>query len=153
MAFVRLDGALLSLEAERLGDHGDGECANLLGDLGDNRSSPGPRAAAHAGGNEHEVSSAEQVVQVLPGLLGRFAPQLGVSSHAESASEPIADAHLPRNVHPYEVLSVRVHRDVIDARHTLLVHAPDRVGAAAAHTDHLDGRHTERLTQAQRRPA
>ena len=149
-AFVRLHGALLPLETERLGDDGYGERADLLGDLRDHRRGSRSRAAAHACGHEHEVSAAEQVVQVLTGLLCRFAPQLGVAAHAESPGEPVADAHLPRNVQPDQVLSVRVDCDVFDARNALLVHPPHRVGAAAAHADHLDARHAKRLAEAQR---
>jgi hypothetical protein len=42
-------------EVERLGDHADGEDAELLGRLGDHGRGAGAGAAAHAGGDEDHV--------------------------------------------------------------------------------------------------
>src|SRR5450759_4171104 len=54
-ALQGLAQAAIALEAERLGDDGDGHAAELARDLSHDRRAAGARAAAFAGGDEHEV--------------------------------------------------------------------------------------------------
>jgi hypothetical protein len=49
--------AAAAFERERLGDHGDGQDAHLLGQLRHHRRGAGAGAAAHAGGDEHHVGA------------------------------------------------------------------------------------------------
>ena len=84
-AGLGLHRAAPALEGERPGDHADGERAERLGDLGDDRRGTGPGAAALAGGDEHHVGALEHLLDLLAVLLGRLATDLGVAAGAEPA--------------------------------------------------------------------
>ena len=55
---------------ERPGDDADGERAEALGDLGDDRRAAGAGAAALAGGDEHHVGALQHLFDLLAVLLG-----------------------------------------------------------------------------------
>src|SRR5690348_15258828 len=81
----------LALEAERPGDHADGERAERPGDLGDDRSAPGARAAALAGGHEDHVGALEYFFYLLAVIFGGPVTDVGVSTRAEAPGEFPAD--------------------------------------------------------------
>ena len=62
--------AALALERERARDDADGERAELLGELGDDRRGAGAGAAALAGGDEDHVRALERLAQLVAALLG-----------------------------------------------------------------------------------
>jgi hypothetical protein len=58
-------GASLPFKDERLRDDADGEGANLLGDLRNDRCCTGTGAAAHAGGHKDEVRAFKCGAEIL----------------------------------------------------------------------------------------
>jgi hypothetical protein len=74
----------LALEGERPGDHTDGQRTLRLADLGDHRSGAGAGAAALAGGDEHHVGAAEDLLDLGADVLGGLAADLGVRAGAEA---------------------------------------------------------------------
>ena len=62
------------------GDHADGEGAEALGDLGDDRRAAGAGAAALAGGDEDHVGALEHLLDLVAVLLGGLAADLGVAA-------------------------------------------------------------------------
>ena len=79
-ALLGLHRAAAALEGERPGDHADGEGAEALGDLGDDRRAAGAGAAALAGGDEDHVGALEHLLDLLAVLLGGLPADLGVAS-------------------------------------------------------------------------
>ncbi len=75
-----LHRAAPALEAERPGDHADGQGAERLGDLGHDRGAAGSGAAALAGGDEHHVGALEDLLDLLAVLLGGGPAHLGVAA-------------------------------------------------------------------------
>ncbi len=69
-----------ALEVERLGDHADGEDAELLGAARDHRRGAGAGAAAHAGGDEHHVRALQMVADLVDHLFGGGAARLPAAS-------------------------------------------------------------------------
>src|SRR5258705_2731638 len=134
---LREESALRALEGEWLRDHSHGERADVLGDLGDDRSAAGPRSAAHTGGNEDHVGFLERLVELLAVVLGCLAPNTGIGAGAEALGDFIADADLVRCVREKQRLSVGIHRDELDAHELRSDHAIDGVRAAAADTNDL----------------
>ena len=66
----------LAFERERLGDHRDGQDAELLRDLRDHRRRAGAGAAAHAGGQEEHVGAAISSAMRSRSSIGGGAPDL-----------------------------------------------------------------------------
>ena len=140
-AVDRLAHALRALEVERLGDHADGQRADLLlGDLGDHGRGAGAGAAALAGGHEDHVSALERLLDLVAALVGGAVAHLGVGARAEPARELVADLQLDVGVAHLQRLGVGVDRDELDALEARVDHAVDGVGAAAADADDLDDR-------------
>jgi len=83
-----------TLEAERLGDHTDGQRTRLACDLRDDRCGARAGATAHARGDEHHVAVGQRLGQLLAGLLGSVLTLLGIATGAKSASQLAADADL-----------------------------------------------------------
>jgi hypothetical protein len=77
--------ALRAFEGERTGDDGDGERADLFGDLRDDRSGAGAGAAAHAAGDEHHVRTLERFLDLLARLFGGAAAEFRIHAGAETA--------------------------------------------------------------------
>ena len=72
------------LEGERPGDDTDGERAEALRDLGDDRRGAGTGAAALARGDEHHVGARERLFDLDAVILGGLAPDLGIAARAEA---------------------------------------------------------------------
>src|SRR5437588_821917 len=79
------------LERERTRDDADRQRADRLGDLGHDRGATRACAAALARGDEHHVGALEHLLDLLPVLLGRLAPDLGVAAGTEPARELTPD--------------------------------------------------------------
>jgi hypothetical protein len=129
---------LLALEAERLGDHADGERAAVAGDLGDHRRGAGAGAAAHAGGHEHHVGARDGVGDLLDRLLGRAAADVGVGAGAQALGERAAQADLVGREVRLERLAIGVGRDELDAVEVASDHRVDGVAAATTYADDQD---------------
>ncbi len=80
-----LRAAALALERERPGDHTDGQCAQLAGDTGDDGRPAGPGPAALTGGDEHHVRTAEQLFDLILGVLGGLAADFRVRPGPETS--------------------------------------------------------------------
>ena len=87
MPCVGLVGAAPTLEGERPGDHADGERAEALRGLGDDRCRAGAGAAAFAGGDEDHVGALQHLFDLLEVLLGRHATDLRVAAGAEATGQ------------------------------------------------------------------
>ena len=72
-AVFGLIAAPLALERERPGDHADGQRAQLAGDAGHDGRPAGAGAATLAGGDEHHVRPAQQLFDLVLGVLGGLA--------------------------------------------------------------------------------
>ena len=107
--------AAIALEAEWLGDDGDGHGAELARDLSDDRRAAGARAAAFAGGDEHEVGAAQCGLELIARDLHGFSPHIGVRPAAETVRELLADVDLDVGVAHAELLHVGVDGDELDA--------------------------------------
>ncbi len=140
-ALQGLAQAAIALEAERLGDDGDGHAAELARDLSHDRRAAGARAAAFAGGDEHEVGAAQRGLELVARDLHGFAPDVGVRPAAETVRDLLPDVDLDVGVAHAELLHVGVDGDELDALDARVDHAVDRVRARAADADDLDGRH------------
>ena len=114
-------------EAERLGDHGDGERADLGGQRGDDGRRAGAGAAAHAGGEEDHVGAFERLEDLLGVLQGGLAADVGVGAGAEAVGEHAADLQLDRRAALGERLRVGVGGDELDAAELSVDHAVHRV--------------------------
>ena len=123
---------------ERPGDDADGERADALGDLGDDRRAAGAGAAALAGGDEHHVGALEHLFDLVAVRLGGLPADLGVAAGAEAAGELAADVELDVGVAHQQRLRVGVDGDELDALQAGVDHAVDGVDAAAADADDLD---------------
>jgi hypothetical protein len=138
---VGLAHALRALEVERLGDHADGQRADLvLGDLGDHRRGAGARAPALAGGDEDHVGALQRLLDVVARLGCRAEADLGVGARAQALGQVVADVQLDVGVAHLQRLGVRVGGDELDAAQAGVDHPVDRVGPAAADSDDLDDR-------------
>ena len=138
-AFRSLRGAALAFEVERDRHDADGQDAEFLAGLGDDRRGAGARTTAHAGRDEHHrrvvVELGEDVIEVFDGgiLAG-----LGDASSALSCGQGGAQLDAGGNGGGLQGLVVRVADDEVHAVDALLVHVVDGVGTATTHTDHLD---------------
>src|SRR5690606_22314260 len=117
---------------ERLRHDGDRQRAQLPRHLRDHRRRAGPRAAAHAGGDEDQVGPLEGAPDLLLRLLDRLAADLGPRARAEATGELLADLDLEVRLRVLQRLRVRVHADELDPLQVLVDHAIDGIAAAAA---------------------
>ena len=104
-----------ALEAERLGDDGDGQRADLGGERGDDRRGAGAGAAAQAGGQEDHVGAVEHLEDLLGVLERRLPADLGIGAGAEPLGELAADLQLDRRPALAQRLQVGVGGDELDA--------------------------------------
>ena len=138
-ARLGLHRAAPALEGERPGDDADGERAEALGDLGDDRGAAGAGAAALAGGDEDHVGALEHLLDLVAVLLGGLAADLGVAAGAEAAGQLAADVELHVGVAHEQRLGVGVDGDELDAlAGPASIMRLTALHAAAADADHLD---------------
>src|SRR5690606_27467234 len=81
----------LALEGERPGHHTYGQRAELARDLRDDGRAAGAGAATLAAGDEHHVRALEDLLDLVPVVLGRAAPDLRVRAGAETTGELATD--------------------------------------------------------------
>ena len=127
---------LVALKLEGDGDDTDGEDAQFLAYLGDDRCCSRACAAAHARSDEvHLRAVAEHCFDVVYRLLGSQARLLGSVACSQTLAaqlESLGDGTVLQGL----CVGVADHkRDVVDA---LLVHIVYGVAASTTHTDHLD---------------
>ena len=129
-----------ALEVEGLGHDANRQQPRLAGGPGDDRRAAGAGAAAHAGGEEHQVEVLQGVQHLLQHLFRRLAADLGLRAGAEAAGGVAAelDAGLARRM--LERLGVGVGDDEADALEAGLDHVADRVAAGPADAEHRDAR-------------
>ena len=137
-AGLGLVAAALALERERPGHHADGERTELAGDGRDDGRASGAGATALARGDEHHVGAAQQLLDVVLGVLGGLAAHLGVGAGAESAGGVTPDVELDVGIAHQQRLGVGVDGDELHALETLFDHPVDGIDAAATDADHLD---------------
>ena len=139
-AALRLNLALLSFEAERLGDDGNRERTEFAGQAGDHRRGAGAGAAAEAGGDEDHVGAVERLQDRLGVFERGLPPNVQVGAGAEALRQLAADLQLHRRRAGAQRLEIGVRHDELDAVESNLDHAVDGVAAAAADTDDFDTR-------------
>jgi hypothetical protein len=100
--------AASALEVERLGDDADGERSRRAGMLRDHRRRSGPRATAHAGGDEDHIGPTHHLAQGIGALLGRALADLRTSAGTQPFGELVADADIDGCLAAHEGLSVGV---------------------------------------------
>ena len=130
--------AARAFEAERLGDHADGEDAAVARRLGDDRRRAGAGAAAHAGGDEAHMGAFERRLDLGQRLFGGRLADLRPRAGAEALGDPEAELDLAVGEAVVERLRVGVGDDEIDALDVGVDHVGDRVAAGAADADHAD---------------
>ena len=143
--FLELGNALFgvlhpaaALKAEGLGDHADGEDAELARALRDDGRSARAGAAAHAGGDEHQVAAAQRFHQLIAALFGGLHADLGQGAGAQALGDLFADLDLLVGLGEVKRLLVGIDSDELHARKAVLDHAVDRVVSRAADTDDFD---------------
>ena len=117
MPFERLALAAVALEAERLGDDGDGDGPELAGDLRDHGRAAGAGAAAFAGGHEDQVGAAQRGLELVTADFHGLTADLGVRPAAQTVGDLLADVDLDVGVAHVELLHVGVDGDELDALH------------------------------------
>jgi hypothetical protein len=130
--------ALAPFERERFRHDGDGQRTRLARELCDHGRRTGAGAAAHAGGDEHEVRAVEDHREIFTRFFRRFATDVRVCARAEAARQIVADLHRVGRAAIAQRLHVGVDRVEIDALQSGVDHAVDRVAAAAAEADDFD---------------
>ena len=132
--------AALALEVERLGDHADGEDAELLGDPRHHRSRAGAGAAAHAGGDEHHVRAGEMVADFVDHLLGGGAPDIGLRAGAEALGHLHAHLDDALGLRHGQRLGIGVGDDEVDPLKPGRDHVVDGVAASPTDAEHGEPR-------------
>ena len=133
-----LGTAFRALEMERRRDDADRERAELPRDARDDRRAAGPGSAALARGHEDHVRAAQRALDLVVGLFGRAAPEIGRRTGAEALGQLASDVDLDRRIRERELLDVRVDGDELDVRDARIDHAVDRVQPGAADSDDAD---------------
>ena len=130
--------ALVAFHLERLGDHRDGQDAELLGDLRHHRRRARAGAAAHAGGDEQHVAAFDQLDDAVAVFHRRLPADFRVGAGAQALGDVAADLQRGAHLGVLQRLRIGVDADEIHALEAGLDHVRDGVAAAAAHADHLD---------------
>ena len=107
--------AASAFERERLGDDADRQNALVAGSLGDDWSSAGAGAAAHAGRDEAHVRTFESALDLVDRFFGGGAPDLGPRACAEALRDLQAELDPPVGHRGIERLRVRIGDDEVDA--------------------------------------
>ena len=150
-ARLGLEHALAALERERLGDHGDGEDAEVARERGHHGRRPGAGPAAEPGGDEDHVGALQQPRDRLGVLEGGVAADVGIGAGAESLRQLAAELYLDGRRRAAQRLHVGVGHDELDAGELRGHHAAHRVAAAPAEADDLDLRCLRRVVQLEER--
>ncbi|CAB4950364.1 unannotated protein [freshwater metagenome] len=135
---VGLYGTTASLEAERAGDHTDGERVHAARHLGDDRGRTGAGAATLAGGDEHHVGALDHLFDLVAMRLGSIATHVGVATGTETAREVAPDVEFDVGITHQQRLGIGVDRDELNTLQPCVDHAVNGVDATTADADHLD---------------
>jgi hypothetical protein len=130
--------AAAALEMERLGHDADGEDAHVARGLGDDGSSTGAGAAAHAGGDEHHVGAREMVAQLVDHLFGRRGADVRLRAGAEALRDRRAHLHDALRLRHRQRLRVGVGDHEVDALEARRDHVVDGVATGATDAEHGD---------------
>lgn len=136
-ASLGLVGTALALERERTRHHANGQGTELPGDRRHDGRAAGTGAAALASGDEDHVGAAEELLDVVLGVVGGLAADFGVGACTEAAGRIPSDVELDVGITHQQRLRVGVDGDELDALEALLDHPVDGVDAAATDADHL----------------
>ena len=131
--------ALFAFKIEGLGNHRDGQRAQVPRDFRNDRGRAGAGAAAHTGGDEHQVRAFQGGSDFLPAFLRRAAAHLRNRARAQALGQLFADLDLDLCVGLAQRLPVGIHGDEFDTAQTRIHHAVHSVVSAAAAADDLDG--------------
>ena len=123
---------------KRLGDDGDGEDPEILGQRRDDRRGPGTGAAAETGGDEHHVGAFQEARDLVGIFEGGVAAHVGIRPGAEPLRQLQAQLDFHRCRRRPQRLAVGVGHDELHARELSGDHAGDRVAAPASEADDLD---------------
>ena len=127
-----------TFEGERLGDHGDGQDAALLGQLRDHGRRTGAGAAAHARGDEDHVGAVERFQDALAIFQRGLAADFRIRARAQALGDIAAELQLLLGARLLDCLRVSVGGDEFHAVHARVDHVRHGIAAAAAHADDLD---------------
>ena len=134
----RGSGTLRAFEAERTGDHSDGQCPLLMGGTRHDRAGAGSGATALTTGDEHHVGSLKRLFDVGLMILRRLGTLLRVGASAQTTAGGIVQRDFDICVGTQQILCISVDRNKFDALKTFSNHAIDSVAAGSTDTDDLD---------------
>ena len=137
-ARIGLDRTAAPLESERACHDTDGQCADVLGDLGDDRRSTGTGATTLASGDEDHVCTLQDLFDLLAVFLGCGAAHLGIAACTQTTGQLTADVELDVGIAHQQCLRICVHSDELDALEAGIDHPVDGVDATATDADDLD---------------
>ena len=132
--------AAQTFEAERLGDHADGQDPPIPGRLGDDRRGAGAGAAAHAGRDEAHVRALKRGLDLVDRLFRSGLADLRTGAGAEALRDAQAELDLAIGQAVVEGLSIRIGDNEVDPLNVRLDHVGDGIAAGAADPDHADPR-------------
>lgn len=95
-------------------------------------------AAAAAGGDKHHVGTAQQLFDLVLGVLGGLTADLRIGAGAQPAGGVAADVEFDVGIAHQQRLGVGVDRDEFHAFEALLDHSVDGVDTATTDTHDLD---------------
>ena len=138
-ARFRIAHPLLALKGERLGHNRDGQRALFAGNFRHDRRAARARAAAHARGDKHQVSTLECTRDFLAGFLCAAATDFRHRACAQTLGDFLTNLDFRLRAGHLQSLHVGIDGDELHAAQAGFDHAVDRVAAAAAASHDLDG--------------
>jgi hypothetical protein len=137
-ALLGLPAPLGPLKREGLGDNGDRQCTELLGQRRHHGCRAGSGSAAHACGDEHHVGAFQHVNDSLGIFERRLAADFGIRARTQAIRNLGADGEPYRDGRGLERLRVGIEHAEFDAGHPFLQHARHSVASTTAHTEHAN---------------
>ena len=129
---------LAAFKAKRFGDDAHGEGSHLLGHLRHDRGGAGAGSAAHAGGDEHQISALEGLLQLCPGFLGGLLADHRIATGPQAAGELLTQLGAVVGGGLEQGLGIGVKHPITHALQVGRDHAVDRIAATTPHADHLN---------------
>ena len=139
-AFVGQTLLAAALKTERLRDDADGQRAEVMGNLGDDRSRARSRAAAEAGRDKDEVGACHGVADFFCRIESRLFAEGDVAARAASFRQVFANLQRLHAGfgHARQLLGICIDGNQIDVEVFMTAHAHEYAVAAAADTKYLD---------------
>ena len=125
-------------EAERLGDHGDGQCALLLCGARDNRAGAGTGAAALATGHEDHIRAFQGLFDIRLMVLCGLRTLLRVRTSAKPTAGGIVERDLDVGVRAHQIFRISVDGHEFNVLQTFDDHAVDSIATGSADPHDLD---------------